>query len=63
MFIKQKDVFFSGGGVGGLTEDALLVFLVEVLRKQNKKKFYKITNIHLKCLTNGLSHVVWLTDQ
>ena len=43
MFIKQKDVFFSGGGVGGLTEDALLVFLVEVLRKQNKKKFLFLT--------------------
>ena len=43
MFIKQKDVFFSGGGVGGLTEDALLVFLVEVLRTQNKKKFLFLT--------------------
>ena len=39
MFIKQKDVFFSGGSVGGLTEDALLVFLVEILRNQGKKKF------------------------
>ena len=39
MFIKQTGVFFSGGSVGGLTEDALLFFLVEVLLKQDKKKF------------------------
>ena len=43
MFIKQKDVFFSGGSVGGLTEDALLFFLVEVLLKQDKKKFLFLT--------------------
>ena len=43
MFIKQKDVFFRGGSVGGLTEDALLVFLVEVLRNQGKKRFLFIS--------------------
>tara|TARA_B100002052_G_scaffold297248_1_gene327527 strand:+ start:1055 stop:4087 length:3033 start_codon:yes stop_codon:yes gene_type:complete len=43
MLNKQKNVFFNGGSVGGLTEDALLVFLVEVLRSQGKKKFLFIS--------------------
>ena len=38
MFDKQKKFFFSGGSVGGLTEDSLLVFLVEVLGALDKKK-------------------------
>ncbi len=43
MFDKQKNVFFSGGSVGGLTGDALLVFLVEILRSQGKKRFLFIS--------------------
>ena len=43
MFDKQKNVFFSGGSVGGLTEDALLVFFVEILRSQGKKSFLFIS--------------------
>ena len=43
MFDKQKNVFFNGGSVGGLTEDALLVFLLEILRSQGKKKFLFIS--------------------
>ena len=39
MFDKQKSFFLQGGSVGGLTEDGLLVFLVEVLRNQGKKRF------------------------
>ena len=38
MFDKQKTVFFNGGSVGGLTEDALLIFLVEVLKGLDKKR-------------------------
>ena len=38
MFNKQKKVFLKGGTISGLTEDALLVFLVDVLRGLNKKK-------------------------
>ena len=43
MLDKQKNVFFSGGSVGGLTEDALVVFLVDVLRSQSKKSFLFIS--------------------
>ncbi len=39
MLDKQKNAFLRGGSVGGLTEDALLVFLVELIRNQGKKKF------------------------
>ena len=39
MFDRQKTVFLNGGSVGGLTEDALLVFLVEVLKCVDKKRF------------------------
>ena len=39
MFNKQIKFFFGGGSVAGLTEDALLVFLIEVLRNQGKKRF------------------------
>ena len=39
MFDKQKNVFLRGGSVGGLTEDALLVFLAELIRNQDKKRF------------------------
>ena len=38
MFDKQKKFFLNGGGVSGLTEDALLVFLVEVLKGLDKKR-------------------------
>ena len=39
MFDKQRSFFLGGGSVGGLTEDALLVFLVDVLRKQGENRF------------------------
>jgi len=39
MLDKQKNVFLSGGGVSGLTEDALVVFLVDLLQSQGKKRF------------------------
>ena len=39
MFERQKEFFLDGGGICGLTEDALLVFLVEVLNSVNNKKF------------------------
>ena len=38
MFDKQISVFLGGGSIGGLTEDALLVFLVGALRRQGNKK-------------------------
>ena len=39
MFSKQKRFFFAGGSVSGLTEDALLVFLVDLLNNCGKKRF------------------------
>ena len=38
MFDEQKKFFLNGGSVVGFTKDALLVFLVEVLRGLDKKK-------------------------
>lgn len=38
MFDEQKKFFLNGGSVVGFTKDALLVFLVEVLRDLDKKK-------------------------
>ena len=38
VFGEQKRFFFSGGSIVGLTEDALLVFLVEVLQGTDKNK-------------------------
>ena len=39
MFDKQKNFFFNGGSVIGLTKDSLLVFLTEVLKSADKRKF------------------------
>ena len=39
MFNKEKEYFFRGGGVCELTEDALLVFLVEVLKSIGNHKY------------------------
>ena len=39
MFNKEKEYFFRGGGVCDLTEDALLVFLVEVLKSIGNHKY------------------------
>ena len=44
MFNYQKKVFLSGAGVRGLTEDALLVFLVSLLRGLNKKLLFLSTS-------------------
>ena len=39
MFDRQKKIFFNGGGVQGLTEDALVVFLVSISKTRSKKSF------------------------
>jgi Transcription-repair coupling factor (superfamily II helicase) len=38
MVNKQKNAFLCGGSVGGLTEDALLIFLIDVFRSQGQKR-------------------------
>ena len=64
MFDKQKKFFFSGGSVGGLTEDSLLVFLVEVLGALDKKKLLlelknEIENIDNCELKNNATQLVF----
>ena len=45
MLDKQRGVFHCGGGVRGLTEDALLVFLVGLLRDLSGKKILFLSNL------------------
>ena len=45
MFDKEKKVFFCGGTVGGFTEDALLVFLTEVVNSLKKKKLLVLSDL------------------
>ena len=47
MFNEQKKVFFNGGSICDLTEDAFFVFLAEVLRDLKKKKFLFLSNSDL----------------
>ena len=57
MLDKQKNVFLSGEGVSGLTEDALVVFLVDLLQSQGKKRFLFLSPPHV-CSPNFNANLV-----